>query len=112
MSELRERIEARLRERLAALCEGGAGEAKGDLAQQADPLFRHLDELIRVVEQIKDYSIEPYREMVKKVVCSDCYMDPEGSCPYRSSVGCALDAYFPIIVAIIEKELEADPGLP
>lgn len=109
MSTLRSRIEQRLRERIEAAeaakaCAGG----KLDLG----PLFGRLDDLIAVVEGIRDYSVEPYMERVREVICATCRQDASGRCVTRDADRCGLERYFDLIVAVVENELKHDPGLP
>ncbi|MBI4579860.1 MAG: hypothetical protein HY718_09170 [Planctomycetes bacterium] len=108
MSALRQRIESRLRERV----EAGA-ETSPDPGRKPDfgPLFTRLDDVIQVVEGIRDFSVEPYYDRVREIVCSTCRQDEHGGCAARDSQVCGLDRYFPLIVAIIEQELKNDPGL-
>jgi|GEM_PF-1079477 len=113
MSDLRERIEDRLRERLAAIYADSQSQVdEAQFQKQVDPLFEHLDQLIYIVARTRDYSTEPYRNLVREIICTNCHMTPSGYCPHENEVGCTLDAHFQTILGIIEKELEADPGLP
>jgi hypothetical protein len=98
-----------LRERIEAAEKSDAKRAgKLDLG----PLFTRLDDVIRVVEGIRDYSVAPYHEKVREIVCATCRQDGSGRCATRDQQHCGLDKYFPIIVAVIEEELKSDPGLP
>lgn len=113
MSTLRSRIEARLREKIAEaeaveVSQGRAEAGKLDLG----PLFARLDEVIAVVEQIRDYSVEPYMDKVREIVCSTCRQKLDGTCATRDHHLCGLDKYFHTIVATIERELKNEPGLP
>lgn len=109
MSSLRERIESRLRDRIEAAEQTAlTGTGKLDL----EPLFAHLDELIQVVESIHDFSVEPYRERVREIVCSTCRQDDTGRCGTRAASLCGMDKYFDMIVAVVQQELKAEPGLP
>jgi hypothetical protein len=109
MNSLHLRIEKRLRERIdAAECKAPAARGPIDLK----PLMSRLDEVIRVVEGIRDYSVEPYRERVREIVCATCRQDASGNCRTRENGLCGLDKYFDVIVAVVEEELKADPGLP
>ncbi len=109
MSTLRNRIEARLRERIEAAEKAATGGC-GNL--DLGPLFARLDEVVSVVESIRDYSVEPYMERVREIVCATCRQDPSGRCVTRDSDVCGLDRHFDLIVAAIEEELKHDPGLP
>lgn len=93
---------------MRARLETAASGAKMDLG----PLFARLDDVIEVIEGIRDYSVEPYQQKVRQMICTTCRQDGEGLCVTRDNELCALDKYFPMIVAVIEEELNADPGLP
>lgn len=106
MSTLRERIEARLHERV----DGILKEAGNRLPPDAfNTLFAHLDEVIQIVANIRDFSTEPYYDKLREVVCAECRQDAEGNCIRRDDRECGLDAYFPTIVAVIEREFKTDP---
>ena len=112
MGTLRDRIERRLRAEVCPLCRKGRSD--GGCEQSADfpcPLMGRLDEVTEVISGIRDYSLEPYQERLREVVCSSCPSGKSGTCARRDEGDCALDAHFPKIVAVIESELAADPGL-
>ena len=98
-----------MRERIEAAEQGTPG-ARGKL--DLGPLFSRLDDVIAVVEGIRDYSVEPYEQKVREIVCATCRQDDQGRCATRDHGFCGMDKYFPMIVAVIEQELHADPGLP
>lgn len=108
MSALKNRIERRLRDRIEAVERASGGNGRLDLG----PLFARLEELIEVVEGIRDYSVEPYMEKVREVICATCREDASGRCATRDSQECGLDRHFDLIVAVVEAELKHDPGLP
>lgn len=111
MTALRDRIEKRLREEICSIC---GQQRDGECGQSEDflcPLVSHLDEVIEVISATRDYSLIPYQEQVRAIVCSSCRTDDTSECTHRQERDCALDAYFPRIVAVIERELAADPGL-
>jgi hypothetical protein len=109
MNGLRERIEKKLRERIETAERAfPAGSGKLDVG----PLFARLDEVIQVVEGIRDFSVEPYRERVREIICSSCRQDGSGNCKTRAAALCGLDKYFDTIVAVIEQELKTEPGGP
>jgi hypothetical protein len=112
MSSLRERIERRLREEVCPQCRqehplNGCGRATDD----GCALMDRLDAVIEVISGLRDYSLAPYQDRIRAAICGDCRQDETGACSRRESRECALDAYFARIVAVIEKELAADPGL-
>ncbi len=109
MSSLKHRIETRLRERIEA-AEKSSPNPSGKL--DLGPLFAKLDELIEVIEGVQDFSIEPYMDRVRQVVCAACRQDETGRCATRDNARCGLDQHFDLIVAVVEHELRRDPGLP
>ena len=106
MSTLRDRIETRLRQRVDSIL---SKPGNGLPADAFNTLFARLDDVIRIVADIKDFSTEPYYEKLRMVVCAECRQDDQGRCIRRDGKECGLDAYFPTIVAIIEQEFKADP---
>jgi hypothetical protein len=106
MTQLRERIENRLRDQICSVC--FAKQADGTCGLPADfhcPLFQHLDEAIEVVAIIKDDKIDPYLDRLRQLVCSQCRMDAAGHCSPRDHLDCPLDMYFLLVVEIIDEEL-------
>ncbi|MBP7935694.1 MAG: hypothetical protein KA354_13690 [Phycisphaerae bacterium] len=107
MSTLRERIEVRLQERVGCILSEAGNRLPADAF---NTLFARLDEVIRIVAQIRDFSTEPYYQRLREVVCARCREDDQGRCIRREEGECGLDEYFPTIVAIIEQEFKADVG--
>lgn len=108
MNALRQRIEQKLQQRTDQIMAEAGGKLPADMFE---PLYRHLDEVIRVVSSTQDYSTEPFMRKVRQIVCTDCMADPEGGCLRRAASSCGLDSFFPQIVGVIERELNADPGI-
>lgn len=109
MSSLRGRVEVILRNRIQAAEEvAPSGHGKLDL----DPLMKHLDEVIRIVEGVRDFSVEPYRERIHGIICSECRQDGQGDCVVRDQSLCGLEKYIDMIIAVIEQELKHDSGSP
>ncbi len=108
MSALRERVEQRLGERIACELKTAGGCKDRPAEVDTGPLFRHLDEVISIVAGVQDYSVDPYMERVREVVCSGCRQKPDGGCTTREDGRCALERFFPIIVAVIEQELREE----
>ena len=105
MSTLRDRIESRLRERVSGI----HAETGNRLSPDAfNTLFARLDEVIEIVANTRDFSTEPYYQKLREVICANCRQDDEGKCTRRDNHDCGLDAYFPTIVAVIEREFKAD----
>ena len=111
MTTLHDRIEHRLRDEICSRCRDEHPDAKCENATDFPcPLMTRLDDVIRVVAATQDYSVEPFQERVREVVCATCRTTDAGDCAHRERQKCALEAYFPQIVAIVEKELAADTG--
>jgi hypothetical protein len=102
----RERIESQLRERVCANCYAltRSGECNLRNSQQC-PLFAHLDQVIELVSGVRDYSLDPYQDRIRSILCTHCTQRPNGHCERRDRLDCALEVYFPLIVEIVEKEL-------
>ena len=67
-------------------------------------LFRFLPEVVAAIESVNDGDIGKYRDALRRRVCAACpEQSPDGSCAERQRVGCALDAYLPLIVDIVEE---------
>lgn len=111
MTTLRERIEHRIRDEICPLCRQDSRSSHCEAGDEPCPLIDHLDQVMEIISGIRDYSLEPYRDKLRQVVCAACASGQGDVCARRERRDCALDAYFPKIVAIIESELEADAGL-
>jgi hypothetical protein len=110
MKSLSERVTDHLRERICQVCiyqtAGGGCSLTKDLAC---PILTRVDLIIEVVRQIDDDRIDPYVDKLRDTICVDCRMqDAEGKCLMRDAADCALDDYFPLIVEIVEEELERE----
>jgi hypothetical protein len=64
--------------------------------------------VIEVISGIRDYSLEPYQDKIRQIICSTCQQDEQGRCAAREANRCALDNDFPRIVAILEQEFKKD----
>ena len=111
MKTLRHRIEKRLRTEICSLCRRARPDQKCDEKVDFCPLLDRLDELIEIVSGIRDYSLDPYQEKVREIICSACRQDTGGNCTHRDQHECALEEYFPQIVAILEEEFKADAAV-
>lgn len=102
---LRDRIHQQLSRRFEQIRE----ESPAPLPHHMfDPVFKHLDAIIDVISGIRDFSTEPYLDRIRAVVCVECTSRPDASCALREAEKCGLDAYFPVIVGIIEREFKTD----
>jgi hypothetical protein len=111
MDTLRNRIEKRLRKEICTECRKIHLGQKCDEQDDFCPLLDQLDELIEIVSNIKDYSLEPYQEKVREIICSACRQDADGKCTHRDQQECPLEEYFQKIVAVLEEEFKADPAI-
>lgn len=113
MRTLHQRIEKRLRDEVYTRWRAEHPEAASDTPPKKflQPLMSRVDEVVEIVAGIRDYSVEPYLERVRAVICSTCQDQNTGICARRDRGECALDSYFPKIVAIIEDELKNDTGV-
>jgi hypothetical protein len=107
MSNVYERIEARLREEMCPRCVRFTRERTCSLPpDRACALFSNLDKVIDVVRTTRSRRIDPYVDVLRQAVCGSCRsQDESGRCACRDGIDCALDCYFPMIVDSIEQEL-------
>ena len=104
MDTTHERIQRELRAQICRNCYGWGRDGK--CAADSDcPLFQNLDQVIEIVGSIRDFSIQPYQDRLRAVICTHCHLDAAGHCRRSDRLSCALDVYFPQVVAIIENEL-------
>ncbi len=70
------------------------------------PMVSNLDRIIDIVRSESAEGIEPYVERLRADVCRHCGMeDANGRCELRDRVDCCLDAFFVLVVQIVEDEL-------
>lgn len=102
----RERIEQQLEARVCSNCYARSrnGECNLRIKEQC-PLFTRLDEIIELVGSTRDYSLQPYQDRVRSLICTSCTQHPDGHCARRDRLDCSLEVYFPMVVEIVEKEL-------
>ena len=107
MDEVRGRIERELRRRVCADCMSTARD-KSFAAPFSCPLFASLDEVIDIISSVRDYSIEPYQERLRKLLGSfDSHLNASDPGARSDGCDCAIGLHCPDIVEIIEKELYA-----
>lgn len=105
--QLRQRIEQHLRQEVCEQCRSTTPHQECAYKEEDFcPLFEHLDEIVQIVASIRDYSTEPYLQKLRDVVCPQCRQDAEGNCIDRQNGTCALDRFFPVVVRVIETELD------
>lgn len=69
-------------------------------------IFRSLPDVISIVHKTQSQRIDPYAEVLRLRVCAVCpHEDDHGTCPMRDHVDCALDAYLPMVVDIVESAM-------
>jgi hypothetical protein len=64
---------------------------------------RYLPEVVSIVETIESSTMHDYVHELHNVVCVSCRENQDGFCKLRSTPGCELDLYFPLIVQTIKK---------
>ncbi len=70
------------------------------------PIVSNLDRIIEIVRSESADRIEPYVARLREQVCRHCGMEDEnGRCELRDRVDCCLDAFFVLVVQVIEEEL-------
>ena len=68
------------------------------------PLKKYFPQILSVVGSVYGHSIEPYEKVLRNKICGVCvHESPDGICPMRNEVDCALDRYFPLIVEVTEE---------
>jgi hypothetical protein len=79
-------------------------------------LFGHLGEVVQAISSVHSDSIEGYTEVLRREVCTKCdHQNERGICNLRNSRGpvpnwCILDAYFNVIVGVVEDVEKARAG--
>lgn len=105
---LRQAVEARMREELCPRCVRFTADRRCSLPSDREcSLFRNLAEVVAIVRDTRGETMAVYERPLRESVCAAChYEDDHGSCTMRNELDCALDTYFPLIVEVIETELE------
>ena len=106
-----------LKGRVCRKCADGDGKG-GCRLPEGDSCALHvfLPEIVGVVTQARLGSFEAYVELLRKTICPRCkHQRPDGACIKRTTLQCALDRYYPLIIEVIEsvKELreQAKPSI-
>ena len=112
MSSLRERIERKLRNDICQNCFAAEPGGACNFRETGHcPLFARLGDIMDIVNSVRDDSLDPYLDKIRTIICSSCAQKPSGYCAQREHLNCALDAYLPLVVSIIETELSCEsPG--
>lgn len=68
------------------------------------PMLLHLQRVVAIAEAIDSDQMSDYLEPVRKNVCAACenVFSPTGACALRDQGHCALDAYLPLILEVID----------
>ena len=73
------------------------------------PIVTNLDRVINIVRTETSSRIEPYVERLRQEVCRQCGLEDEfGVCHLRDQIDCCLDAFFVLVVSVIEEELDRE----
>ena len=73
------------------------------------PIVANLDRVINIVRTEASARIEPYVERLRQEVCRQCGLEDElRNCRLRDQVDCCLDAFFVLVVGVIEEELDRE----
>ena len=79
-------------------------------------LFAHLPEVVEAVTSVSSDSMDAYTQSLRRRVCAHCdHQNAQGICNLRDNLGpmpswCVLDAYFNLIVGVIEDVQAAQAG--
>ena len=104
MDNLHDRIEQRL---LNEICtQYPKDDPSSDIPMECRPLMNNLTDVIKLMSQRQDFSVEPVRQQIREIVCVSCQQDEDGYCANRKQKMCALDGQLPRVLAIIEDEMK------
>ncbi len=71
------------------------------------PIHSNIDRIIGIVRSVSSDRIDSYVERLGEEVCKACGMQDEfGECRLRNQLDCCLDAFFVLVVRIVEEEIE------
>lgn len=92
-----------LRERVCSVCtdrnvDGSCGIEAGHVC----PFDAHLPRIVEAISKVDSDNIADYERVIREQVCQNCYQDEDGTCSYRKTVSCGLDAYVLLVIAAID----------
>lgn len=107
MAVTAQQIESKLREEICPRCARWTEHAACSLPpSRSCAVFKALPEVIDIVRRTRSQRIDPYAETLRLRVCAVCpHEDDHGTCPMRDHIDCALDAYLPMVVDLVERAL-------
>ena len=93
---------------LCRKCIDGDGSGRCRLPVDEEcALQRSFLQVVQTIQRVNSSNFDDYALALRKDVCASCmYQDVAGMCQRRDHLECALDRYFPLVIEIIEKELE------
>jgi len=101
-------IDERLRATMCPICVRYAADGNCSLPPGREcSLFRNLHKVVAIVRRTHSDRIAAYEPPLRASICAACHhQDDHRCCPKRDDLDCALDTYFPMIVEVIEDELD------
>ncbi len=70
------------------------------------PIHSNMARIIEIVRSVSSERIDSYVNRLRAEVCNVCGMQDElGECCMRNKLDCCLDAFFVLVVRIVEEEL-------
>lgn len=72
--------------------------------EPACPIFENLPSLHRIARAIKDDSIAPYEQAMRRMICEQCEASPDSGefCGDRTTRSCPLSRYAGEVVDVLE----------
>ena len=75
-------------------------------------MLLHLPRVVAIAEAVDSDQMSDYLDPVRTNVCAACQnvFSPSGACTLRDQGHCALDAYLPLILEVIDDFLDRNTG--
>jgi hypothetical protein len=101
----RRRWEA-IQEKVCAVCLDQADDGTCGLAGRTCPIERFLPDLAAIASSVESSRMDEYVSAVEATICARCPdQDMLGRCDLRARGQCALNAYLPLVVDVLEEPL-------
>ena len=107
-----EELEAIVRNRICSLCDTRTVDgACGAQEPEHCPVLSLFPLVVQAVDATESDKLQDYVDAIHENVCSVCIDQRlDGTCPQREEKRCALDAYMPQIIEVIEEALGRPPA--
>ena len=99
------RLEQSLREKICSVCIDRNPDGSCDrLAEGSCTLMAKIPLAVEAICQVDSPSMGPYIESLRRTVCEKCELhNIDGSCDFRRTDQCMLEAYLPLVVEVVEE---------